>query len=101
MSSTSEKLIDLQFGKKSYATDVHPLWCPGCGDFAILKAMKNALFELQLDPDQTILVPGIGCSSKMMSAIGTYGLHTIHGRAIPAGLGRARAARRSERPLAA
>jgi 2-oxoglutarate ferredoxin oxidoreductase subunit beta len=70
-----------------YKTDIHPEWCPGCGDFAILKSLKNALFELQIDPSQTILVPGIGCSSKMMSAVGTYGLHTIHGRALPIATG--------------
>jgi 2-oxoglutarate ferredoxin oxidoreductase subunit beta len=75
--------VELKFDAKEYRTDVHPLWCPGCGDFAILKAVKNALFELQLDPSQTILVAGIGCSSKMMHAVGTYGLHTIHGRALP------------------
>ena len=75
--------VQLQFDAKEYRTSIHPLWCPGCGDFAILKSMKNALFELQLDPSQVILVAGIGCSSKMMHSIGTYGLHTIHGRALP------------------
>lgn len=81
---TDEKLIQLTYDKNDYSVSgYHPLWCPGCGDFAILKAMKNALFELQLDPQDTILVPGIGCSSKMMDAINTYGLHTIHGRSLP------------------
>ena len=72
-----------EYANKSY----HPLWCPGCGDFAILSSLKSALFELQIDPKDTILVPGIGCSSKMMSAIDIYGLHTIHGRAIPVATG--------------
>ncbi|MHA2249086.1 MAG: 2-oxoacid:ferredoxin oxidoreductase subunit beta [Candidatus Kariarchaeaceae archaeon] len=80
-------LIQLKFDKSAYKTSFHPEWCPGCGDFAILKAVKNAMHELQLDPKDTILVPGIGCSSKMMSAIGTYGLHTIHGRALPIATG--------------
>jgi len=79
--------IELQFDTSDYKTNVHPLWCPGCGDFAILKALKNALYELQLDPSETILVAGIGCSSKMMHSVGTYGLHTIHGRALPAATG--------------
>lgn len=79
--------LELKFDKKEYKTSVHPLWCPGCGDFAILKALKNALYELQLDPTQTILVAGIGCSSKMMHAVDTYGLHTIHGRGLPVATG--------------
>lgn len=84
---TSDVLVQLKFDAKEYKTNVHPEWCPGCGDFAILKALKNALFEMQYDPKDTILVPGIGCSSKMMSAVGTYGLHTIHGRALPVAAG--------------
>jgi 2-oxoglutarate ferredoxin oxidoreductase subunit beta len=85
---SSENLIELKFQKGEYANKgYHPLWCPGCGDFAILSSLKSALFELQIDPKDTILVPGIGCSSKMMSAIDVYGLHTIHGRAIPVATG--------------
>lgn len=85
---SSENLIELKFQKSEYANkEYHPLWCPGCGDFAILSALKSALFELQFEPQDTILVPGIGCSSKMMSAIDVYGLHTIHGRAIPVATG--------------
>lgn len=86
--ASSDNLIQLKFDKKAYTNrSYHPLWCPGCGDFAILSSLKNALFELQIDPEQTILVPGIGCSSKMMSAIDVYGLHTIHGRALPVATG--------------
>ena len=62
--------IKLKFDNSEYKTSIHPKWCPGCGDFAILKAVKNALYELQIDPTQTILVAGIGCSSKMMHSVG-------------------------------
>ena len=79
--------IKLKFDTSEYKTSIHPKWCPGCGDFAILKAVKNALYELQIDPTQTILVAGIGCSSKMMHSVGVYGLHTIHGRALPVATG--------------
>lgn len=87
MATTNNVELQVKYDKEIYRTDIHPLWCPGCGDFAILKAIKNAMYELQLDPSQTILVPGIGCSSKMMSAVGVYGFHTIHGRALPAATG--------------
>ncbi len=80
-------ILELKFDKKIYSTKVRPLWCPGCGDFAMFKALKEALYELQLDPKQTILVAGIGCSSKMSDAVGVYGLHNIHGRAIPSATG--------------
>lgn len=80
-------LLELKFEKKIYSTKVRPLWCPGCGDFAMLKSVKDALYDLQKDPTQTILVSGIGCSSKMSDAVGVYGLHNIHGRALPAATG--------------
>ncbi|OLS28747.1 MAG: 2-oxoglutarate oxidoreductase subunit KorB [Candidatus Heimdallarchaeota archaeon LC_2] len=85
---SSDNLIQLKYDKKGYTNkSYHPLWCPGCGDFAILSSLKNALFEMQIEPSQTILVPGIGCSSKMMSAIDVYGFHGIHGRALPIATG--------------
>ncbi len=77
----------IKFDKNLYSTSVRPLWCPGCGDFSLLKSLKNTLYKLQIDPSQTLLVAGIGCSSKMNDAVGTYGLHTIHGRALPAAIG--------------
>ena len=45
---------------KDYATDQEVRWCPGCGDYAILKAVQRTLAELQVDPDQTVFVSGIG-----------------------------------------
>ncbi len=59
-----------------------PTWCPGCGDYGVLMALKKAASELNLDPANTVLVTGIGCSSKMSSYFYSYGLHGIHGRAL-------------------
>ncbi len=59
-----------------------PTWCPGCGDYGVLMALKNAASELNLDPANTVLVTGIGCSSKMSSYFYSYGIHGIHGRAL-------------------
>lgn len=60
-------------------------WCPGCGDFAVLKALKGAVPELNLSPDGVLLVTGIGCSGKLSSYFDSYGFHAIHGRALPVG----------------
>lgn len=60
-----------------------PTWCPGCGDFGVLKALKQALPEVGRTPDETLLVTGIGCSGKLNSYLDSYGFHTIHGRSLP------------------
>jgi 2-oxoglutarate ferredoxin oxidoreductase subunit beta len=56
-------------------------WCPGCGDYAILKAVQRTLPEIGADPTKTVFVSGIGCSSRFPYYMSTYGFHTIHGRA--------------------
>jgi len=70
---------DLSF--KDFATDQEVRWCPGCGDYAILKGVQRALAEDGADPANTVFVSGIGCSSRLPYYINTYGFHTIHGRA--------------------
>ncbi|MFU8816927.1 MAG: 2-oxoacid:ferredoxin oxidoreductase subunit beta [Pseudomonadales bacterium] len=66
---------------KNYATDQEVRWCPGCGDYSILKAVHRALADAQADPAKTVFVSGIGCSSRLPYYVETYGFHTIHGRA--------------------
>lgn len=56
-------------------------WCPGCGDHAILNTLHKAMAELSIPPEQTVVVSGIGCSSRLPYYMNTYGMHTIHGRA--------------------
>ena len=60
-----------------------PTWCPGCGNFAIWTALKEAINELNLLNHQVVIVYGIGCSGNMCNTINTYGLHALHGRALP------------------
>ena len=55
-------------------------WCPGCGDFGVLKALKQAAPEVGLTPDEILLVTGIGCSGKLNSYFDSYGYHSIHGQ---------------------
>jgi hypothetical protein len=66
---------------KDYATDQEVRWCPGCGDYSILKAVHRALADAHADPATTVFVSGIGCSSRLPYYVETYGFHTIHGRA--------------------
>jgi len=66
---------------KDFATDQEVRWCPGCGDYSILKGVQRALAEGGSVPEQTVFVSGIGCSSRMPYYLNTYGFHTIHGRA--------------------
>ncbi|MFC4437041.1 MULTISPECIES: thiamine pyrophosphate-dependent enzyme [Natrialbaceae] len=60
-----------------------PTWCPGCGDFGVLKSLKQALPEVGKNPEEVLTVTGIGCSGKLNSYLDTYGFHTIHGRSLP------------------
>jgi len=60
-----------------------PTWCPGCGDFGVLKALKQAMPEIGRSPDETMLVTGIGCSGKLSSYFESFGFHAIHGRTLP------------------
>ncbi|WP_228243748.1 2-oxoacid:ferredoxin oxidoreductase subunit beta [Porphyrobacter sp. GA68] len=66
---------------KDWETDQEVRWCPGCGDYAILKAVQRTLPQLGSDPANTVFISGIGCSSRFPYYIESYGFHTIHGRA--------------------
>jgi 2-oxoglutarate/2-oxoacid ferredoxin oxidoreductase subunit beta len=66
---------------KDYASDQEVRWCPGCGDYAILKAVQKTLADLGVRRETTVFVSGIGCSSRFPYYVSTYGFHTIHGRA--------------------
>ncbi len=68
---------------KAFDSAVHPDWCPGCGDFGLLAALKRTYPSLSLLPHQIMTVSGIGCSSNLPGFINTYGLHTLHGRSLP------------------
>ncbi|MDA0708040.1 MAG: 2-oxoacid:ferredoxin oxidoreductase subunit beta [Proteobacteria bacterium] len=66
---------------KDFETDQEVRWCPGCGDYAILKAVQMTLANIGATPENTVFVSGIGCSSRFPYYVETYGFHTIHGRA--------------------
>jgi len=66
---------------------VDPDWCPGCGDFGVLAALNKAVVELQIQPHNIVTISGIGCSSNLPGYINTYGMHTLHGRALAVATG--------------
>ena len=66
---------------KDFASDQDVRWCPGCGDYAILKAMQRALPSMNNKKENFVFISGIGCSSRFPYYMNTYGFHTIHGRA--------------------
>ena len=72
---------------QAYKSKVKPTWCPGCGDYGVLAATYQALARLQLDPAKTMIVSGIGCSSRMPFFVNTYGFQTAHGRVLPVAMG--------------
>jgi 2-oxoglutarate ferredoxin oxidoreductase subunit beta len=72
---------------KDYASGVKPTWCPGCGDFGILNAVKRGLVEAGLAPHEVLMVSGIGCGSKLPDYANVNGFMTLHGRPLPVATG--------------
>ena len=72
---------------KDFKGPVDPDWCPGCGDFGVLKGLQKACAELGLLPHRIVTVSGIGCSSNLPGYINAYGMHTLHGRPLAVATG--------------
>ena len=66
---------------KDFASNQDVKWCPGCGDYSILKQVQSVLPETGNAPEDVVFVSGIGCSSRFPYYMNTYGIHSIHGRA--------------------
>ncbi|MBP6681973.1 MAG: 2-oxoacid:ferredoxin oxidoreductase subunit beta [Halioglobus sp.] len=67
---------------KDYKSEVKPIWCPGCGHFSVLNAITKAMAALGIEKDDTVLVSGIGCSSRLPAYVDSYGFHGVHGRGL-------------------
>jgi len=72
---------------KDYISSLKPIWCSGCGDYAVLNAVAKALATLELPKENVAVVSGIGCSSRLPGYLNTYGFNAIHGRALPIAAG--------------
>ncbi|KIX91640.1 2-oxoacid ferredoxin oxidoreductase [Staphylococcus microti] len=68
---------------KDFRNNVKPNWCPGCGDFSVQAAIQKAAANVGLEPDEVALITGIGCSGRLSGYVNSYGVHSIHGRALP------------------
>lgn len=69
------------YSSKDFSSDQDVRWCPGCGDYTILKQVQNAMPELGLAKKDIVFISGIGCSSRFPYYMDTFGMHSIHGRA--------------------
>jgi len=69
--------------EKDFMTPIKPTWCPGCGNFGIWAALRQALAELGLQPHQAVMTFDIGCSSNGVNYHKLYGFHSLHGRPLP------------------
>lgn len=83
MSDIKEEILT----SKDYLSGVHPIWCPGCGDYFILRAITQAFALLKLPKEKIGFISGIGCSSRIAAYIDAYGFHGVHGRALAVGAG--------------
>ncbi|MBI2342271.1 MAG: 2-oxoacid:ferredoxin oxidoreductase subunit beta [Deltaproteobacteria bacterium] len=72
---------------KEYMSVLKPIWCPGCGDYAVLTCLAKAFAELDWSIENTAVITGIGCSSRLPGYLNTYGFNSIHGRAVPIATG--------------
>ena len=76
-----------RFTAKDFKGKVEPDWCKGCGDFGVLAGLQRAVAELGIEPHKILTVSGIGCSSNLPGYFNSYGMHTLHGRALPVATG--------------
>lgn len=79
--STEELLEQVKLSPKDFASDQDVKWCPGCGDYSILKQVQSIMPELNKKKEDIVFISGIGCSSRFPYYMNTYGMHSIHGRA--------------------
>ena len=67
--------------RKDFTSDQEVRWCPGCGDYAVLAAFQGLMPKLDIARENTVIISGIGCSSRFPYYVDSYGMHSIHGRA--------------------
>jgi 2-oxoglutarate ferredoxin oxidoreductase subunit beta len=70
-----------------YKSDVHPIWCPGCGDFGVLSSFYKAVSEMHIPTERLVVASGIGCSGRFPAFVEAYGFHGTHGRVLPLATG--------------
>ncbi|MCX6198571.1 MAG: 2-oxoacid:ferredoxin oxidoreductase subunit beta [Bacteroidetes bacterium] len=79
--TTLEPTAPVKLTAKDFTSDQEIKWCPGCGDYSILKQVQTVLPDFVVEKEKVVFVSGIGCSSRFPYYMNTYGIHSIHGRA--------------------
>ena len=85
--TTEDASPAVQLKPKDFKGKVDPDWCAGCGDFGVLSCLQKACVDLGLKPHEILTVSGIGCSSNFPGFFNSYGMHTLHGRALAVATG--------------
>ncbi|MFC1537199.1 2-oxoacid:ferredoxin oxidoreductase subunit beta [Gemmatimonadota bacterium] len=85
--TTASKKTELAVKPGDYKSSLKPVWCPGCGDYGVLNALCQAFARLKLRVEDTMIVTGIGCSSRLPGYLHSYGFNAVHGRALPIAIG--------------
>jgi 2-oxoglutarate ferredoxin oxidoreductase subunit beta len=90
--TSDNSVVKKEYSSKDFSTDQDIRWCPGCGDYSILKQVQTIMPDLGIPREDIVFVSGIGCSSRFPYYMNTYGMHSIHGRAtaVASGLKAAR-----------
>ncbi len=85
--NTANTAVLERISPAAFKSDYKPIWCPGCGDYSVLSSVTKALAQLELVPEDVVVVSGIGCSSRIPAYTTCYGFHGVHGRALAAATG--------------
>ena len=87
MSTSADQITEIKYKPTDLKSDQEVRWCPGCEDYAILKAFQTALAQIGIPKEKHVVVSGIGCAARLPYYVNTYGFHSIHGRPIPIATG--------------
>src|SRR4029077_8676364 len=87
LEGTSKMATVIELPIETYKGPVDPDWCPGCGDFGVLRSVQQAAGKCGVHPKDLVVVSGIGCSSNLPGFIHAYGIHSLHGRSVPVATG--------------
>ncbi len=85
--TTATARASAQLTAQDFKSDYKPIWCPGCGDYSVLSSFAKAFASLGVRPENTVVVSGIGCSSRLPAYLTSYGFHGVHGRSLAAAAG--------------
>ncbi len=77
----------MTLNSSAFGTSHLPTWCPGCGDYGIWTALKEALVKLGIGPEDGLAIYGVGCHGNMYSWMHMYGFSGLHGRTLPVAQG--------------